>query len=84
MREFNKSSLERVLGKRYFWDGSRLGGLSGVREDGYEEGLKSLVQKNQTANICVMCMEPNPDQCHRKQWIAADLETQFGVQCTHL
>lgn len=84
MREFNRSSLERVLGKRYLWEGERLGGLSGVREEGYEEGLKSLVSKSQTTNICVMCMESDPNQCHRKMWIAADLLFQFGVQCKHL
>jgi ATP-dependent DNA helicase RecQ len=83
-KEFNRLSLERALGKRYCWDGGRLGGLSGERCEGYDAGLQGLAEKGQTQNICVMCMEKNPDQCHRKRWIAADLKQQFGVVCIHL
>jgi uncharacterized protein (DUF488 family) len=90
--EFNRPSLERALGTRYSWDGARLGGLSGARlpyqrntrAEGYDEGLKSLVQRSKLVNVLVMCMEKNPDQCHRKLWIAADLKQQFGVDCIHL
>lgn len=83
--EFNRPALERALGKRYCWDGARLGGKGWpVKPEGYDEGLKDLVQRGKLVNVLVMCMEKDPDQCHRKRWIAADLKEQFGVDCTHL
>lgn len=83
-REFNRPTLERALRTRYRWEGARLGGLSGVRCEGYIEALEWLIQKGESENICVMCMESNPDQCHRKRWIGADLLMWYGVNVEHL
>jgi uncharacterized protein (DUF488 family) len=82
--DFNKPNLERVLGTRYVWRGWCLGGKSGVRQPRYSECLQWLRTKAETETVCVMCMERNPDMCHRKLWVAEDLKKSYGLDATHL
>ena len=83
--QFNRACLEWRLKERYLWEGDRLGGLTKVRSPFYDEGLASLVKMNKSGkNLLLMCMETNPDKCHRKMWISRDLEKQFGVKVEHL
>lgn len=83
-REFNRRHLQEVLGKRYVWKGECLGGLSGVKQPGYNDCLAWLALKGKTENVCVMCMEADPRECHRDSWIAHDLKIHFHVDATHI
>lgn len=84
-KDFNRPVLEWVLKTRYRWEGDRLGGLERVRSPFYEEGLDWIRNANMTGqNVLIMCMEQDPDKCHRKKWIATDLERMFGLTVEHL
>lgn len=81
---FNLNNLKKKLGNRYQWAGKCLGGLDGKRQPGYWEALKELAARSRLGCICIMCMEANPDDCHRKTWIAADLLQLYGIKTEHL
>jgi uncharacterized protein (DUF488 family) len=83
-REFCRASLEKALGPQYHFEGDRLGGKTGARTAFYTEGLADLKRTASIANVLLLCMETNPDKCHRKNWIAADLKRQFGMTVEHL
>jgi len=80
---FNINTLKSRLGSRYQWV-KALGGKTGTRQPGYYEALKELAARSQLGRICIMCMEPNANNCHRKLWIAADLKKLFGIETIHL
>lgn len=81
---FNLNNLKIKLGSRYQWAGDCLGGLDGKRQRGYWEALRELAARSRLGCICIMCMEANPNKCHRSLWIAEDLKRQFGITVTHL
>jgi len=84
--EFNRNNLEKVLPSfniGYVWKGKCLGGLSGKREDCYNEDLSWLEKEAKLLNVCILCMEDEPTECHRYNWIAADL-AERGMKATHL
>lgn len=81
---FNRSNLERKLGRRYYWAGWCLGGLKGKRQQDYYGCLERLARQSQLMKICVMCMEENPAKCHRDMWIAKDLKARFNIDVHHL
>lgn len=80
---FNIAHLKKKLGSRYQWVRA-LGGLEGKRQPGYWEALRELTARSRLGCICIMCMEANADHCHRKTWIAADLEKLYGIKTEHL
>lgn len=82
--EFCRASLEKALGPRYHYEGDRLGGKTGARTLFYTEGLAWLRQASAAYDILLLCMETDPDKCHRKKWISADLKRQFGMDVVHL
>lgn len=82
--QFNKNNLMRVLGNRYMWWGRSLGGKTGIKQAGYNSSLLWLFNTSKTKNVCVMCMEADPNTCHRKLWIADDIEQKYGVSTTHI
>lgn len=82
--QFCKANLEKVLGKRYMWLGDTLGGKKGVRQPGYHSSLHYLAEQSAERNVCIMCMEAEPTQCHRDFWIAKDLKRRFNVDVLHL
>jgi uncharacterized protein (DUF488 family) len=80
--DFNRLALSSWLpqyGIFYEWAGDRLGGFRAIRDEALQ-GLTCLA-KNKV--ICLMCMEADPDRCHRKTEISRRLET-FGVEVHHL
>lgn len=81
---FNRNQLIRELGPRYAWAGQCLGGKTGVRQPGYKECLKTLASKVQAMRVCIMCMEADPNRCHRKMWISQDLKELYGIDSIHL
>ena len=84
--EFNRNQLQPALeraGIEYAWEGKCLGGLSGHREDCYEERLVWLLEMARSELVCIMCVEHDAKDCHRGQWIAEDVAKQ-GIQVKHL
>lgn len=81
---FNLNNLKKKIGNRYQWAGKCLGGLEGKRQPGYWQALRELAARSQLGRIAIMCMESNPDDCHRKTWIAADLLQLYGIKTEHL
>ncbi len=78
--EFNKRNLMRLFGN-YVWRGDVLGGLHGpVSLLGIDWILK---RQAEGLNLLIMCMEHNPDDCHRKYDIAKRLEPH-GIKVQHI
>lgn len=79
---FNKKYLETFLpaaGIDYHWAGKTLGGFSEINED----DIKKLSEWQKGKVVCLMCMEADPDRCHRKNEIARRLE-KYGVSVNHI
>jgi len=79
---FNKKILETSLpaiGIKYNWVGKTLGGFSKIDE----EDIKRLAAWQKGKVACLMCMEADPDRCHRKTDIAKRLKT-YGVSVDHI
>jgi len=79
---FNQKALADRLpgaGICYMWKGKQLGGFAEIEE----KHIKWLAcwQKNKTA--CLMCMEADPDRCHRKYEVGARLEA-YDVRAMHI
>jgi uncharacterized protein (DUF488 family) len=82
-REFDRPKLEALFRKTeiaYHWVGDRLGGFGEIAPDDIER----LAEWHQGTVACLMCMERNPDECHRKYVIAKALEERFQVEVVHL
>jgi len=80
---FNKKKLIEQLpahGIRYKWVGERLGGFSTIA--GKDNARLAEWQMDQT--VCLMCVEADPDKCHRKNEITARLVKYHQVQARHL
>jgi uncharacterized protein (DUF488 family) len=80
--KFNKNNLNRICdleGIRYVWKGDVLGGFSEI----HDEAIKALAEWQGDNVACLMCMEKDPDQCHRKYEIGRRL-AEFGVEVNHL
>ncbi|WP_449246644.1 DUF488 domain-containing protein [Desulfarculus baarsii] len=79
---FNQSRLSAALsavGIAYFWVGNYLGGFAKIQE----ADIARLAEWQKGKVACLMCMEANPDQCHRKYEIGRRLEA-YGVEVIHL
>jgi uncharacterized protein (DUF488 family) len=79
---FNKKILETFLpaiGIEYSWAGETLGGFSEIDED----DIKKLAVWQKGKIACLMCMEADPDRCHRKNEIARRLK-KYGVSVNHI
>jgi len=79
---FNRKILEATLpihGIEYRWAGERLGGFAVIEES----AIASLAQEQEGRRVCLMCMEEDPDQCHRKTEISRRL-AGYGVTAIHL
>jgi len=79
---FNKKILETslpVAGIEYNWAGKTLGGFSEIDED----DIKKLAVWQNDRIACLMCMEADPDHCHRKNEIARRLK-KYGVSVNHI
>jgi uncharacterized protein (DUF488 family) len=79
---FNKKILEISLpaaGIDYIWAGKTLGGFSEINEG----DIKKLAEWQKGRIACLMCMEADPDRCHRKNEIARRLK-KYGVLVNHI
>ena len=81
---FNHNVLDDFLqanGIAYWWMGEQLGGYVEIKEIEIQRLAQYAAHENKT--ICLMCMEADPDRCHRKTEIARRLEA-YCVEATHL
>ncbi len=81
-REFNREQLRRSIrsaGIRYYWKGDRLGGFDPITQ----EAIDNLAEWQVDQNACLMCMEGDPNRCHRKMEISRRLEAK-GVEVEHI
>jgi ATP-dependent DNA helicase RecQ len=70
---FNRKAMERWLpeaGIDYLWKGDILGGFAAIEE----EAIKWLADFARERTVCIMCMEADPEKCHRKIEIGRRLE----------
>ena len=70
---FNRNAMQRLLpeaGIGYLWKGDILGGFASIEED----AIKWLVDFGRERTVCIMCMEADPEKCHRKMEIGRRLE----------
>lgn len=82
--QFRQNHLDDFLQKHgiaYWWMGKQLGGFGEIKEVEIERLAGYVAHENKT--ICLMCMEADPDKCHRKTDIARRLKA-YGVVATHL
>lgn len=79
--EFNKNAFSQkleVCGIRYEHH-PELGGFTHISD----AALMELGRYQQDKTVCIMCMEADPNQCHRKTEIGARL-LHLGIPVTHL
>jgi len=79
---FNRNAMERWLpaaGIGYLWKGDLLGGFAPIEE----EAIRWLADFGRERTLCIMCMEADPDKCHRKMEIGRRIEA-YGDRVEHL
>ena len=74
----NRTKREGIM---YQWRGLWLGGFGAIKESSIQK-LADYVNGTEK-NICLMCMEADPFQCHRHYEIAERLK-RYGVQVAHI
>ena len=70
---FNRNAMQRWLpeaGIDYLWKGDILGGFAPIEE----EAIKWLADFCRERIVCIMCMEADPERCHRKTKIGRRLK----------
>ena len=78
-KEFNRRNLEDLLKGKYVYKGDILGGFGHIKE----EGIRELADTwNKKGNVLLMCMEHDPEQCHRFK-IARKL-LKMGIHVIHI
>jgi len=82
-REKLKGALE-AIGLIYLDFGDSLGGRSGnIPQERFERSLKNIVQMARMMNVCLMCSEGNPDDCHRSSILQPAL-SKYEVCIEHI
>ena len=79
---FNRNAMQRWLpevGIDYLWKGDILGGFAPIEE----EAIKWLGEFGRERTVCIMCMEADPEKCHRKKEIGLRIEA-YGVILEHI
>lgn len=75
---FSERNLREQLGRRYVWDGARLGNPAKFGEGSLDPALRETaiaeLERRIRAgeSVAIMCSEGKPDKCHRSG-IAAEL-----------
>jgi uncharacterized protein (DUF488 family) len=86
------------LGIRYLYMGDTLGGKPQNKSlfindkinyeainllDSYQTSISEIIAVSENENICLMCCELNPEQCHRKTLIGETLLNK-NIQVMHI
>lgn len=89
--QFGKERLARALLAAdigYTWEGTALGGKGGsyveaAARPAFGEALDRLLDRSKTANLCLMCAEKEPLDCHRTVLVSRRL-AERGAVLEHL
>ena len=79
---YNRNAMERWLpaaGISYLWKGDILGGFAPIED----EAIRWLADFGRERTVCIMCMEADPEKCHRKTEIGRRIEA-YGDRVEHL
>ena len=79
---FSRDPLKESLAREeihYLWKGDCLGGMSKI----CEEDIQWLAKWQEGKMACLMCMEADPDRCHRKTEIARRLD-RYQIPVEHI
>jgi hypothetical protein len=79
---FNRNAMQRWLpeaGIDYLWKGDVLGGFAAIPNS----AIEWLADLGRERIVCIMCMEADPEKCHRKTEIARRL-CFLGVEVDHI
>jgi len=79
---FNQKALADRLpgsGISYVWAGKQLGGFAEIRES----SIACLAKWQEDKTVCLMCMEKDPDKCHRSHEVGRRLK-RFRVKTIHI
>ena len=83
--DFNLPFLKKRFGKTHLWYGKSLGDKEEVTEVVRVGGINSLMEKvREGKTICLMCMEADPEKCHRKYILARKFREMFNIKVLHL
>ena len=80
VKGFSNRKLEAALnevGIKYCWMGDKLGGFT-LKADDWQKALPELAKRARVQTVVMMCMERNPNQCHRKDLVRI-LEDEHGL-----
>lgn len=78
--KFSRPSLEKELKKhsiKYLFKGNNLGGLD--ENIDYEDNINQVLQLSLSQRLVVMCVEGEPEKCHRYRTIAPALEIRGEI-----
>lgn len=86
LKEFSLPSLKRLMGDRHQWMGRALGGWSKAVLTERMSAYNFLIYmiRGGEKNVCLMCVERNPKDCHRKTLLARELKEFFEIDVLHL
>jgi uncharacterized protein (DUF488 family) len=82
IKGFSKKQLDAIALENdiiYWWAGKSLGGFSEISE----AAIRSLAEWQKDKAVCLMCMEADPERCHRGTEIGERLK-RYGVVIEHL
>ena len=79
--QFSKRELEssiKNIGIRYVWEGRALGGLDAINctDHAFVTAMENVLALQSEDNVCLMCSEKNPAQCHRASKLTSWIHTQ--------
>lgn len=89
--QFGKERLAKSLdaaGIAYAWEGAALGGKGDAyntiaAQPAFKEALDRLIDRSKSTNVCLMCAEKEPLDCHRTVLVSRRL-AERGVAIEHL
>lgn len=84
--DFERAEIEDIAaeaGVGYRWLGDRLGPDPGIRPGAVSAGIDEVVGLAATGTVVLMCVEPDPADCHRMRRIAPRLLAR-GYRVMHI
>jgi uncharacterized protein (DUF488 family) len=81
-REFNRPALAawfQGTGIDYTWRGDVLGGFAAIADS----AIEWLADLGRERIVCIMCIEADPERCHRKSEVGRRLGA-YGVGVDHI
>lgn len=84
--QFSRERLNKSLaeaGIDYLWEGEALGGKPRAARAAFEAGLSRVIERSTDTQLCLMCAEKEPLDCHRTILVSRGL-AERGAAIEHL